>query len=45
LLLLTATTKLVGLESSLRLEVVAAMLGDVPFRHGCGRVRGEAPVV
>lgn len=35
LLLFTATAKLVGLECALRLEVVAAVLGYVAFRHVC----------
>lgn len=35
LLLLSATAELLRLESALRLEIGAAMLGDVSVGHGC----------
>lgn len=34
LLLLSAATELLRLEGALRLEIGAAMLGDVPISHG-----------
>lgn len=36
LLLLAATSQLLGLEGALRLELSSAMLGNVPISHDCG---------
>jgi len=39
LLFFATTSQLLGLERVLRLELGAAVLGDVPLSHGDGRMR------